>query len=157
MDLSTEKTFASARWLVGSGFAVVFGLAVDAPLRAEDQEAAPSTAAIETSADASATEASKPRDGASRRAQKEKDKKATAPPPAAATTAYVAEQEIVCKNVEVLGSSIKRRVCGTPEQWEAARKKKSDAAQEGMRQMRERSTLVTRPLDTPAALGTLNH
>ena len=35
-----------------------------------------------------------------------------------------------------------RRVCGTPEQWAALDEATTDNAQEGMRQIRDRSTIV---------------
>ena len=41
-----------------------------------------------------------------------------------------------------------RRVCGTPEQWAAIGEATSDNAEEGMRQIRERSS-PRLPIDNP--------
>jgi hypothetical protein len=44
---------------------------------------------------------------------------------------YVEDPKVVCRNIEVIGSKISRRVCGTQEQWDALKRKGED----DMRQM----------------------
>ena len=69
-------------------------------------------------------------------------------------TADVIDERIVCKNVKLTGTNISRRICGTPEQWAAQNKKTTDDAQEAMRQVRERSSIVvTQPGNQPGGLG----
>ena len=44
---------------------------------------------------------------------------------------YVEDPKVVCRDIEVIGSKISRRVCGTQEQWDALKRKGED----DMRQM----------------------
>lgn len=81
----------------------------------------------------------------------------TAAAPAAATAdaapatppAETVDQRIVCKNVKLTGTKISRRVCGTPDQWTAQEQRTSDDAQEAMRQVRDRSSVVVSQPQTP--------
>jgi hypothetical protein len=53
-----------------------------------------------------------------------------------------AEPERVCKNIKPTGTRVAKRVCGTPEQWAAMERTTTDAAQEGMRQVRDQTSIV---------------
>jgi hypothetical protein len=160
MDQRLDRSLANARWLVGSGFAIVLGIAIDAPAGAEEGETATAAATtVENSTDTATAQesATKSQDGA--RGARAKDKKGNKEKDnnpselLALSTAVTDQPDVICKNLRITGSTIKKRVCGTPEQWEEARKKKSDAAQEGMRQMRDQSTVVSRPADYPQPPG----
>jgi hypothetical protein len=139
-------------------------LAQDAP-RAD-------VATIASGADAAPT-ADQPRRARDRRRAAEADDETRAPEAAPvaetlpsfapATTsatqpAEVVEATLVCKNRKVTGTKISRRICGTPEQWAAQEKKTTDDAQEAMRQVRERSSIVvTQPSQqAPTGLGGAN-
>lgn len=119
------------------------------------QTAAPSGAA----APAAAAPAEQSRRGRERRRAAESTEPATAAPPAAeaASTplqADVIDQRMICKNIKLTGTNISRRICGTPEQWAAQDKKTTDDAQEAMRQVRDRSSIVvTQPGNQPTGLG----
>jgi hypothetical protein len=67
----------------------------------------------------------------------------------AAQTAETVEARIVCKNVKLTGTKISRRICGTPEQWAAQSEKTTDDAQEALRQVRDRSSIVVSQPDNP--------
>jgi hypothetical protein len=59
------------------------------------------------------------------------------------------EARMVCKNIKLTGTKIARRICGTQEQWASMEKRTSENAQEGMRQIRDRSTVVTSQPQNP--------
>jgi hypothetical protein len=89
-------------------------------------------------AEATVDAASAPRDSGS------------APPVAAevsaeTTAAATGDEELVCRNMAITGTNVKRRVCGTKEQWAAQRNSRSAAAQEGLRQVRDQTTVLTSP------------
>jgi hypothetical protein len=74
----------------------------------------------------------------------------SAPPVAAevsaeTTAAATGDEELVCRNMAITGTNVKRRVCGTKEQWAAQRNSRSAAAQEGLRQVRDQTTVLTSP------------
>jgi hypothetical protein len=132
---------------------VFFGLAIDAAAAAEDRDgtdAAPTSESSANGVSAKGTPSPSRDEGRESRA-KVRSKKGKDQPSEllALSSALEVEPEVVCKNVAVTGSTIKRRICGTAQQWEDARKKKLDAAQEGMRQMRDQSTVVTTPPNYP--------
>jgi hypothetical protein len=56
---------------------------------------------------------------------------------------------MVCKNIKLTGTKISKRICGTPEQWAAQEKRTTDDAQEAMRQVRDRSSIVVTQPDNP--------
>lgn len=72
-----------------------------------------------------------------------------ATPAAIADTDETVEETIVCKNIKLTGSKVARRICGTPEQWAAMGKRTNDAAEETMRQARDRQSTITQQ-PTPA-------
>lgn len=74
-----------------------------------------------------------------------------AEPPAPA--ADEAEAQIVCKNIKLTGTKISRRICGTEAQWAAQQKRTTDDAQEAMRQVRDRSSIVVNQPDNPLSPG----
>ncbi len=75
----------------------------------------------------------------------------------AALQADVVDERIICKDIKLTGTKISRRICGTPEQWAAQDKKTTDDAQEAMRQVRDRSSIVvTQPGNQPSGLGSGN-
>jgi hypothetical protein len=80
----------------------------------------------------------------------------TAAPTAASATdsAQAAEPKIICKNIKPIGSRVERRICGTEEQWAASSQSTSADAQEGMRQVRDRSGITGGGGGGPASLGT---
>jgi hypothetical protein len=74
----------------------------------------------------------------------------TAAEPAAETV----ESELVCKSIEVAGSKIARRVCGTPEQWASQGRRASRAAQDAIQEIRDRSSFPAAPeVPTEASAG----
>jgi hypothetical protein len=158
-----------ARALLTSVFVVTLG--AGAPALAQD--ATPlDDAAVASGTDAAAA-ADQPRRGRERRRAAEAADETRPPEPAAApatlptynaATASVAqaaetiEAKMVCKNRKITGTKISRRICGTPEQWAAQQQRTTDDAQEAMRQVRERSSIVvTQPSQqAPTGLGGAN-
>jgi len=72
----------------------------------------------------------------------------------AANSAQAAEPKMICKNIKPIGSRVERRICGTEEQWAASSQSTSADAQEGMRQVRDRSGVTGGGGGGPASLGT---
>jgi hypothetical protein len=64
-----------------------------------------------------------------------------------------ADDVIVCRNQQVIGTKIKRRVCATAGQWAAMQRRTANAAEEGFRQLRERSTIVSDAPSGPSPSG----
>jgi hypothetical protein len=167
-----RRDSGTARFVVRALSTSVFVVTLGAGAAALAQDATPrDTAAAESGTDA-ATAADQPRRGRDRRrAAEAADETRVAEPAAApatlptfnAATASAAQAEtveatLVCKNRKVTGTKISRRVCGTPEQWAAQEKKTSDDAQEAMRQVRERTSIVvTQPgQQAPTGVGGAN-
>jgi regulator of extracellular matrix RemA (YlzA/DUF370 family) len=149
----------AARALLTGTFVLTLG-AAEAAL---GQDALPaSDAPVGTGAE---TAADQPRRGRDRRRSQEVAAATRAPEPAAvaatdSTTAVLAapqaetiEARIVCKNVKLTGTKISRRICGTPEQWAAQQQKTNDDAQEAMRQVRDRSSVVVSQQENPLSPG----
>jgi hypothetical protein len=67
---------------------------------------------------------------------------------ATAPAVSTVEPELVCKSVEVAGSKISRRVCGTPEQWASQGRRASRAAQDAIQEIRDRSSFPA-PAEVP--------
>ena len=144
-----------ARFVAQALLTSVFVVTLGAGAAALAQDATPRDDAVASGTDA-ATAAEQPRRGRERRrateAADETRAQVAAGTPATlptfnAATASVAQAEtveatLVCKNRKVTGTKISRRICGTPEQWAAQEKKTSDDAQEAMRQVRERTSIV---------------
>jgi hypothetical protein len=78
---------------------------------------------------------------------------AAAAPTAAADPAAPTEPKMVCKNIKPIGSRVARRTCATEEQWAASRDGSRADAQEGMRQVRDRSGITGGVGAGPASLG----
>jgi hypothetical protein len=82
---------------------------------------------------------------------------ATLPTHTATTTsaqaAETVEATMVCKNIKLTGTKISKRICGTPEQWAGQQRKTTDDAQEAMRQVRDRSSIVVTQPDNPLSPG----
>jgi hypothetical protein len=72
---------------------------------------------------------------------------------AAPTAAETIEAKMICKNIKVTGTKMSRRVCGTPEQWASVSDRTRSDADETMRQVRERSSIVTSQPGTPGPGG----
>ena len=160
MDQGSHRTFSGAHWFVGSSFAIVFGLAIDSVARAENTDtanAAPTSQSSTNPASAKAPPAESREDGRTARANGKANGKGKAKDQpsqlVALSTALEVEPEVICKNRKVSGSSIKRRVCGTAQQWEDARKRTTTAAQEDMRQMRDKTTVVSRAPEYPQGMA----
>jgi hypothetical protein len=72
----------------------------------------------------------------------------------AVAAAETVESELVCKSIEVAGSKIARRVCGTPEQWASQGRRASRAAQDAIQEIRDRSSFPAPPeVPTEASVG----
>ena len=131
--------------------------------------AAPSTIAFAQSADREA-EAAGPESSAAdeprsrrerRRAEQAQSAAQAAPEESRATEAQAAapaepveeteEPEIVCKTVKPLGTKIGKRVCGTPEQWDASIRRNSEGARDAMREVSSRSGFPAAP-QVPTAI-----
>jgi hypothetical protein len=141
---------AALIWTFGAGTAVCA------------ESATPADDAAVTSAAGEATPAGQPRRARERRRATEPAEVTRSEPTAAATpptdaaaatlaaqTAETVEAKIVCKNVKLTGTKISRRTCGTPEQWAAQSEKTTDNAQEAMRQVRDRSSIVVSQPQNP--------
>jgi len=143
-----------AHALFATALAIALGYAASVPAQSAD--------AVTSGADSAA--ADQPRRARDRRRAAEAGDETRAPEAAAApetlpthtvtttSTAQViddVEARMVCKNIKLTGTKIARRICGTQEQWASMEKRNSDKAQEGMRQMRERSSVVTAQPENP--------
>src|SRR5262245_43807499 len=109
MDQRSDRPFASARWLVGSSFALVFGLAVDSAAGAEEPDATDAAPTAESSTASGSAKAASPQsrdEGRESRGNgKAKGKKSKDQPSEllALSSAVESEPEVVCKNVAVTG------------------------------------------------------
>jgi hypothetical protein len=130
-------------------FAAVAALTLGTAVNISAQSAA--TSADEAAATSAPSD--QPRRGRDRRRNAEQRPAADARPAAtsaaSADTDDSAEGTVVCKNIKLTGTKVARRICGTPEQWAAMQKRTSDAAEETMRQARDRQTTITQQ-PTPA-------
>jgi hypothetical protein len=145
-------------------FAAVVALALGyaASAAAQRTEAVADDPATETAS----ADTDQPRRGRDRRrdaAAAERLPVFEAPTSAQPTDAAAGEVEarMVCKNIKLTGTKIARRICGTQEQWASMEKRNSEKTEEGMRQMRERSSIVTAQPQNPlgganAGLGGAN-
>jgi hypothetical protein len=144
-------------------------LALGASAAALAQAPAPADDTRVTSATGAAPEADQPRRARHRRRPARPVGDTCTPAGAATLPTYTAtttsaqlaetvEATMVCKNIKVTGTKISRRLCGTPEQWASQERKTTDDAQEAMRQVRERSSIVvTQPgQQAPTGLGGAN-
>jgi hypothetical protein len=156
MDRNSGVARILCTLLIGAALMFGAGTAVYA------QRATPADDAAVTSAAGAATPADQPRRARERRRAaepaevKRSEPTAAAIPPTdaaaatlAAQTAETVEARIVCKNVKLTGTKISRRTCGTPEQWAAQSEKTTGDAQEAMRQVRDRSSIVVSQPDNP--------
>lgn len=152
MDRALERSCTFARAVVAAIF--VFALAPAFETSAQDSipEAAP--------ADAAATSAQQPRSRRERRraaeaaeAAEAQAAAAAAPSAAADAAAQAPEEELVCKKIEVTGSKIGKRVCGTQAQWDARNRRTTDEAQDAVRSVGERSQFPAAPTVPTAATG----
>jgi hypothetical protein len=168
-----HRDSGTARFVTRALLTGVFVVTLGAGTAALAQDATPLDDAAVASGTDAATAADQPRRGRERRravegadetrAQVAAAAPATLPTFNAATTSVAQPTEtneatLVCKNRKVTGTKISRRICGTPEQWAAQQSKTTDAAQEAMRQVRERSSIVvTQPSQSaPTGLGGAN-
>jgi hypothetical protein len=161
MDRDSSLAHTAARTLFAAVLAIALGYAASAPAQS------PAAGADDASAGA-APAADQPRRARDRRRAAESGDETRAPEAAAVpetlpthtvtttSTAQViddVEARMVCKNIKLTGTKIARRICGTQEQWASMEKRTSDNAQEGMRQMRDRSTVVTSQPQSPLGGG----
>lgn len=136
-------------------------VALCAALNAAAQSPAAESAANEAAPAAAAAEQPKSRRERRREAEAAEQAAAGAASPATRPTVAAAaeppgetvEAKMVCKNIKVTGTKMARRVCGTPEQWAAVNDRTSNDAEETMRQVRERSSIVTSQPGTPGPGG----
>lgn len=63
------------------------------------------------------------------------------------------EAKLICKNIKATGTRVSRRICGTPEQWASVSQRTTDDAQETMRQIRDRTSIVVSQPENPLAPG----
>jgi len=119
----------------------------------------PSTGALAQSSEQEARPASRAPDQPRRRERRRAREAAAASTDAQArateaTAAEIVESELVCKSVEVAGSKIARRVCGTPEQWASQGRRASRAAQDAIQEISHRSSFPAAPeVPTEASVG----
>jgi hypothetical protein len=168
-----HRDSGTARFVARALLTSVFVVTLGAGAAALAQDATPLDEAAVASGTDAATAADQPRRGRERRRATEAADETRAQVAAAApatlptfnaATASVAqssetiEATLVCKNRKVTGTKISRRICGTPEQWAAQEKRTTDGAQEAMRQVRERSSIVvTQPSQqAPTGIGGAN-
>jgi hypothetical protein len=128
----------------------LFATAVALTLGATPNLAAQSATTSADAAAATASPSDQPRRGRDRRRNSEQrpasDAAAqTASSAAIADTDETVEATVVCKNIKLTGTKVARRICGTPEQWAAMQKRTNDAAEETMRQARDRQSTITQP------------
>ncbi len=66
---------------------------------------------------------------------------------------YVEDPQVVCRNIEVIGSKISRRVCGTQEQWDALKRKGEDDMHQLGRSLNGSTAGAPQGTATPAGIG----
>ena len=66
---------------------------------------------------------------------------------------YVEDPQVVCRNIEVIGSKISRRVCGTQEQWDALKRKGEDDMRQLGRSLNGSTAGAPQGTATPAGIG----
>jgi hypothetical protein len=108
-------------------------------------------AAEDTARDVPPATADAPSEETSRQSRRQKEageqtaKPTTTSPRAKSTKKEVDPTEVICKYDQLPGTKVKRKVCGTAEQWATWRKKSQDNADEVTRQTREAAGRISRP------------
>lgn len=156
MSRDSDRSHVARALLAGT-----FAVALCATLNAAAQSPAAESATNEAAPAAAAAEQPKSRRERRREAEAAEQTAAAAAaatqPVAAAAVAEppgeTVEAKMVCKNIKVTGTKMARRICGTPEQWAAVNDRTSNDAEETMRQVRERSSIVTSQPGTPGPGG----
>jgi len=113
------------------------------------EDGAPEVRTPGTSADAPAAETQRER-GRRRNSKDEPPVTTAATAPDAATppvksAATAGDSEVICKYDQQSGSKVKRKVCGTAEQWATWRKKNQDNVDEVTRKTRQGAGSIPRP------------
>ncbi len=128
--------------------AALFAVTPGAPAQTAE-DGAPEVRATGTSADAPAAETQ--RQHGRRRNSKDEPTVTTAGTRPAATTrsvkptAKTGDSEVICKYDQLSGTKVKRKVCGTAEQWATWRRKNQDNVDEVTRKTREGAGSIARP------------
>jgi hypothetical protein len=129
---------------------------------AADSDVRPGSASAATDANASPAK-DRRHTRAERRRQHETATAAAAPESPRPASAQVAagaaaseallQPEKVCRNMEVVGSKIPRRVCATPDEWAAFENRAQEDAKDGLRRLRNQGALAPpSPGASPSAL-----
>ena len=155
-----------ARAVTRALLTAAFVLTLGASAAALAQAPAPADEATVTSAADAAPGADQPRRARDRRRSAQRADETRAPEAAVAATlpthtatttsaqpAEIVEATMICKNIKLTGTKISKRICGTPEQWAAQEQKTTNDAQEAMRQVRDRSSIVVSQPENPLSPG----
>ena len=147
-----------ARALIAATFVLAFGPSASGLAQDSEQDA--------DAASSTATTAEQPRRTRQRRraedeaaASAEAQSQATAAPATGAAApgvevievVEVVEERLVCKSEKLAGTKISRRTCGTPEQWAARARRTTEAAQDAVQEIRDRSAFPAPP-EVPLAI-----
>lgn len=78
---------------------------------------------------------------------------AATPPAANAAAQQPAVPKQVCRNMDVLGSKIPKRVCATPAEWDSFSNRSHEDTQDGLRRLRDQGAIAPpSPGVSPSAL-----
>jgi hypothetical protein len=153
---------------LGIAIALLGGAAASAA--PDDTPAANSGAPPSAASAATDATASRPQDPRDARDQRRQPNGAAAAAPAApnaehtparaagaaaasATLQLPVEPKKVCRNMDVVGSKIPRRVCATPEEWAAFENRAQEDAKDGLRRLRNQGAVAPpSPGVSPSAL-----
>jgi hypothetical protein len=155
MKLATRRSHSVSRALALAAFASILCVAA---LGQDGAPPTPGARSVDAAADAAPSRRATRDRRRSDRTSTPAEERATvtaasAAPAVAEPVAETVEAKLVCRTIKPTGTRVGRRICGTPEQWAASEKASTDAAQEGMRQVRDRSSVVVSQPDNPLAPG----
>lgn len=148
MARSSERPRGFARALIAATLVLALARSFESPAQDATAEAA--------SAEAATAFAKEPQGRRERRRAAEAAETQAAAAAASSAANDPAEapgEELVCKKIEVTGSKIGKRVCGTQAQWDARNRRTSGETQDAVRSVGERSQFPAEPTVPTAPTG----
>lgn len=151
MKLESSRSPATARAVLLGTVAAIFAAGAFGQDAAQPALGVPS---VDTAADTrEQRRTTRDRRRAGRTETPSVEQPAVASPGTAGPLADTVDAKLICRTIKPTGTRVGRRICGTPEQWAASEKASTDAAQEGMRQVRDRSSVVVSQPESPLSPG----
>jgi len=158
MDRASDRSSALARAIIAAILVVALAPSFVGQAQDERPEAAPADVATVAADQPQSRRERRRAAEAAAQAGQAQDAPELAPTtvaavaPGEAESAVAAEDELVCKKIQVTGSKIGKRVCGTQAQWDARNNRTSEEAQDAVREIGRQSSFPAAP-EVPVATG----